>query len=120
MANGIDVSKSDTYKVGTGTGDIRLALTIGEGQQGRSFVKMAGSEVARSAGSLSVKLGPANKIKGKDVVVRSAVGDVLSTTNKMSIKCRLTGGPSEKTVQAQGAVTQEGDSLVFELTIGLV
>src|SRR5262245_55626996 len=119
MANGIDVTKSDTYAVGTGSGDVRLAVTIGEGQQGRSFVKLAGSEIVRGAGSLAVKLGPANKVKGQDVVVRSAVGDVLSATNRMSVTCRLKGGPKEKAVTAKGSVTQEGDSLVFEITISL-
>jgi hypothetical protein len=120
MADGIDVKKGDDYTVGTGSGDIRLAVTIGEGQQGRSFVKLAGSEIVRGAGSLAVKLGPANKVKGKAVVVRSAVGDVLSATNKMSVTCRLQGGPAPKSVQARGSVTEEGDSLVFEITIDLV
>src|SRR5262245_57331506 len=119
MAAGIDVTKSDTYTVGTGLKDIRLAVTIGEGQQGRSFVKLDGSEIARGAGSLAVKLGPPNTVKGKDLVVRSAVGDVLSATNKMSVTCHLKGGPAQKSVLAKGTVADEGGSLVFEITVRL-
>jgi hypothetical protein len=81
MLVGIDVTKSGTYKVGSGSGDIRLAVTIGEYQQGRSVITGAGSEIACGAESLALKLGAANKMKGEDVVLRSAVRDVLSRTN---------------------------------------
>ena len=45
-----DVTTDEEYSVGTGGGDIRLALTIGEGQHGTSRVTLAGNELATASG----------------------------------------------------------------------
>jgi hypothetical protein len=116
----VDVTTNDDYRVGAGAGDIRLAVTIGEGQFGTSRAKLDGSELATGSGPFSVKVGKRSEVKGKTLFVRTVVNDVNSLTNRMSVTYRLTGGTEPAKIVAKGTVTQEGDVLIFDANISLI
>lgn len=113
------VKTAEEYAVGTGTGDVRLALTIGEGQFGTSRVRLAGAEIATASGPMSVKVGKRDEVKGKELFIRSVVNDVNSKTNKMSVTYRLSGGVKSQTTLVPGEVAKDNDLLVFETRFAL-
>lgn len=115
-----DVITNDDYNVGAGAGDVRLALTIGEGQFGTSRVKLNEKELVTASGPISLRIGKRSEVKGKKLFVRSIVNDVNTLTNRMSVTYRLTGGTSERKTTAKGRVAQEGDFLVFEANFSLL
>jgi hypothetical protein len=114
------VTTKEKYRVGTGTGDIRLALTIGEGQFGTSRVRLDGSELATGSGPMSVKVGRRSDVKGTRLFVRSIINDVNSLTNRISVTYRLTGGTTGRKTTAKGRAAKQGDVVVFEASFSLV
>lgn len=114
-----DVTTTDNYPVGSGAGEIRLALTIGEGQFGTSRIKLNGSVLATGSGPLAIKVGRRSEVKGQLLFVRTVVNDVNSVTNRMSVTYRLTGGVEPLKTVVKGAVTVEGDILVFDANFSL-
>ena len=112
-----DVTLKDDYTVGSA--DIFLAITIGEGQHGTSSVLLGTTRIAAGSGSLRVKVGDGDDIKGKVVIVRSVVNDVISQTNRMSVTYRFTGGQGNGTFIARGVCPDDGGLLIFEATIDL-
>jgi hypothetical protein len=112
------VKTDNTYQVGTG--DVFLSLSIGEGQFGTSDVLLGGTKLVRASGSIgSLRIGSGPDIKGKKLVARSAVNDVSTMTNKMSVTYRLDGGKSQKALTAKGSVGAQGKLLIFETTFSL-
>ena len=98
-----------------------LAVVIGEGQIGTTRVKLDGVALSVTAtGPVTVTVGKASAVKGKELFIRSIVNDVNSLTNRMSVTYRLTGGAAAGHSIAHGSVVNEGDVLVFEATFSLV
>ena len=81
----------EDYRVGAGAGEIRLTLTVGEGQFGTSRAKLDGLVLATGSGPMSIRVGRRSEVKGKTLFVRSIINDVNSLTNRMSVTYRLTG-----------------------------
>ena len=115
-----DVTTSGNYRLGSGAGDVRLGLTIGEGQFGTSRTKLDGTVLATGSGPMMVRIGKRSELKGKSLTIRTVVNDLNSMTNRMSVTYRLTGGEEDQKVIAKGKVTAEGDLLVFDATFDLV
>jgi hypothetical protein len=114
-----DVDTTGTYTVGTGNGEVKLAVIIGEGQIGTTRVRVSGIELVTATGPVTVTVGKAAAIKGKSVFVRTIVNDVNSLTNDMSVTYHFSGGPSPQLNVAKGKVTAEGRLLIFEGTFSL-
>ena len=112
-----DVTLQGQYTVGST--DVFLAITIGEGQHGTSIVLLGATRIAAGSGSLHVKVGDGDDIKGKVVTVRSAVNDVIAATNRMSVTYRFAGGQGSGTFIAEGICPDEGGLLFFEATFDM-
>jgi hypothetical protein len=114
------VKTTESYRVGSGSGDVHLGLSVGEGQFGTSRAKLDGTVLAVASGPMTVRLGSRSELKGTQLTVRTIVSDVNSMTNRMSVTYRITGGTDDLKKIAKGKVTIEGDFLVFDGTFDLV
>ena len=112
------VKTDDSYQVSTQ--DVFLSLSIGEGQFGTTDISVGGTQIIRASGPIgNLRLGSGPNIQGKNLLVTSLVSDVSTMTNKMSVSYRLNGGTAQKALVAKGAVTGQGDALIFETKIAL-
>lgn len=113
-----DVSVEKEYKVGTGT--ITLSLIVGEGQFGRSDVRLDAQRLVRASGSIgNLLVGQAADVRGKTLRIRTIVHDTVAATNRMSVTYKLSGGPQDRTFTSKGEVDHEGGNLVFEAVVAL-
>jgi hypothetical protein len=108
-----DVSLEKKYKVGSGK--VFVSLIIGEGQFGRTDVRLNGVRLVRVSGSVGdLLLGKGDDIRGRTLRLRSIVHDTVSATNRMSVTYTLAGGNEDKEFIARGEVEREGGDVVFE------
>lgn len=113
-----DVSVEKDYKVGAGR--ITLSLIIGEGQFGRSDVRLNTQRLVRASGSIgSLLVGQGTDVQGKTLRIRTIVHDTVAATNRMSVTYILSGGPQDKTFTSKGEVDRDGGNLVFEAAVAL-
>jgi hypothetical protein len=110
--------KNSSYKVGSGTSEIRAAVDVGAGQKGTVSVALDRKSLRKNAATpvAPVKLGAAEDVEGKLLIVETAVTDVIGMTNKMSVTVRLTGGPSPKNVPDSTEV-DDGETVLFQTFI---
>jgi hypothetical protein len=114
----VDVRVNKRYRVRNR--DVFLSLTIGEGQHGTSDVFLDDKRLLRASGTIGkLLLGHGPDLVGRILTVRSVVNDVSTTTNRMSVTCRLNGGESAEEFVAKGKVEESGAPLVFEVHISL-
>jgi hypothetical protein len=113
-----DISVDKNYRVGDGP--VRLSLVIGEGQFGRSDVRLNTQRIVRVSGSIgNLLVGKGEDVSGKTLRIRTIVNDTVSATNRMSVTYKLTGGPSDKEFTSKGEVEKEGGNLVFDANVDL-
>jgi hypothetical protein len=113
-----DISVDKDYRVGDGT--VRLSLVIGEGQFGRSDVRLNTQRIVRVSGSIgNLLVGNGEDVSGKTLRIRTIVHDTVAATNRMSVTYKLTGGPSDKEFTSKGEVEKEGGNLVFDANVDL-
>ena len=113
-----DIIVEKDYKVGDGT--IRLSLVVGEGQFGRSDVRVNTQRIVRSSGSIgNLLVGKGTDLSGKTLRIRTIVHDTVAATNKMSVTYKLTGGSSDKEFTSKGEVEKDGGNLVFDANVDL-
>jgi hypothetical protein len=114
-----DVTLDDEYAVRKK--DVFLAVTIGEGQQGRSSILLGSKEILRTSPPIGRFLvGAGSSVRGQTLTIRTVVNDVVAATNRMSVTCRLTGGKAAAEFVSKGKVEHENDFLVFEANITFV
>jgi hypothetical protein len=111
------IEHSSTYKVGTG--DIRLQVTIGDGQLGSSRA-VVGSKQFDAAGKLDEVVGKGSDLAGQKLTVRSTVTDTNKQTNNTSVTYRLTGGPGTFEETLTFTVENERDSVGYKAVFELV
>ena len=108
-----DITLDKTYKVGTGK--VFLSLVIGEGQFGRTDVRLGPQRLLRASGQIGALLiGKGADIAGQTLRVRSKVDDTVSATNRMSVTYILMGGTDDKQFVSRGEVERNGANLIFE------
>jgi hypothetical protein len=106
--------------VGKTDRQIKAAVAVGLGQLGAVKLFLEGQLLTAGVAPLGqTPIGPASEVKGKLLTVEARVDDVSEMTNKMSVVIRLTGGPSAKTITANGEVDTANDSIIFETAITL-
>jgi hypothetical protein len=113
-----DISVDKDYKVGSGP--VRLSLVIGDGQFGRTDVRLNTQRIVRVSGSIgNLLVGKGEDVSGKTLRVRTIVHDTVAATNRMSVTYKLTGGPSDKQFSSTGEVDKDGGNLVFDANVDL-
>jgi hypothetical protein len=114
-----DVKVEKDYKVADGR--VLLSLVIGEGQFGRTDVRLNTVRLLRASGSIgNLVVGAGPDVVGKTLKVRSVVLDTVAATNRMSVTYKLSGGTQTKEFVARGTVASEGGNLIFEGNFDLV
>jgi hypothetical protein len=113
-----DVIVNRDYRVGEGK--VTFSLVIGEGQFGRSDVRLNTQRLLRTSGSFgNLLIGKGIDVRGKTLRIRTIVHDTAAATNKMSVTYMLSGGPQGKAFTSKDEVKKEGGNLVFEANISL-
>ena len=110
-----DVELEQTYAVGGK--DVRLSITIGEGQLGMSSVSLGTQLLVKASDTIGgLLLGSGSDLIDEELRVDTVVTDVSSLTNRMSVTYRLEGGKARKAWLAKGKVTSAFDTLFFRAT----
>jgi len=113
-----DVTVDKNYRVGDGK--VALSLVIGDGQFGRSDVRLNTERLVRVSGSIgNLLVGKGLAIQGKTLKIRTIVMDTVAATNKMSVTYKLSGGSQTTQFTSRGEVEKEGGNLVFEANVDL-
>jgi hypothetical protein len=95
--------------------DVRLTVTIGDGQTGVVSVYVDGTLITRVAGGVGqLLLGTGATLNGRVLHVRTLVTDVMSLTNRMSVSYVLSGLTSPCVTGHTGDVDNDGDQLTFK------
>ncbi len=100
--------------------DVRLSVSLGEGQTGVVSVFLGGITIGRAPAPLDVRVGSGSDVRDKLLEVRTIVNDVRSQTNKMSVTYQLTGGLSPLECISRGEVAQENAALDFTAVFALL
>jgi hypothetical protein len=101
--------------------DVFLAVTIGDGQQGRSSVLLDNKEILRTSPPFSKFLiGEGAGLVGRTLTIRTVVNDVVATTNRMSVTYALSGGQSSEKFSSKGSAAHDNDFLSFEASFTFV
>ena len=79
------VNHSDSCGLNGSEGDVRLAVTFGDGQTGTSTVVVDGNVVAAGASLSNVLIGQAENLAGKSVIVRSLVSQGNASSQHFSV-----------------------------------
>ena len=111
------VEHSSTYRVGTG--DIRLEVTIGEGQFGSTRATV-GAKQLDDVHDMNQLIGKGSELAGQVLTVRSVVTDTNLQTNRTSVTYRLTGGPAPLEQTLSLTVEEESDSVDYKAVFQLV
>lgn len=101
-----------------GDDNVRLTVTIGEGQFGSVRV-IAGGKLFPHERTFDQTLGSGKDLKGTELVIASVVTDTNRQTNRTSVSYRLTGGPTEWRQTLTFTVDNEGDSVHYIAKIAL-
>jgi hypothetical protein len=114
----VAVELRDDYPVAGG--EVRLAVSIGEGQTGLVSVFLSGVKISRTPAPIDVRVGTGADIRDKLLEVRTIVNDVNSQTNKMSVTYQLTGGKSVLEHVSKAEVEAEHQALDFLAVFALL
>jgi hypothetical protein len=95
--------------------EVRLTVTIGDGQTGVVSVYVDGILITRAAGGVGqLLLGTSATLTGHVLHVRTIVTDVMSLTNRMSVSYVLSGLSAPCITSHEGIVDNDGDQLTFK------
>lgn len=112
------VELRDDYPVAGG--EVRLAVSIGEGQTGLVSVFLGGVKISRTPAPIDVRIGNGSDVRDKLLEVRTIVNDVNSQTNKMSVTYQLTGGKSDLEQVSRGEAATDNQPLDFLAVFALL
>jgi hypothetical protein len=94
--------------------DVRLTVTIGDGQTGVVSVYLDATLITRVPGGVGqLLLGTSATLAGRVLHVRTLVTDVMSLTNRMSVSYVLSGLSAPCVTTHTGDVDNDGDQLTF-------
>ena len=94
--------------------EVRLSVTIGDGQTGVVSIYLDGTLITRVAGGVGqLLLGTSATLTGHVLHVRTLVTDVMSLTNRMSVSYVLSGLSAPCVTGHTGDVDNDGDQLTF-------
>jgi hypothetical protein len=111
-----DITVEKDYKVADGR--VALSLVIGEGQFGRSDIRLNTQRLLRASGSIgNLFIGKGPDVQGKTLRIRTIVHDTVSATNRMSVTYSLSGGTHDSEFTSKGEVEKEGGNLIFEANV---
>lgn len=108
----VAVELRDDYPV-VSAQDVRLSVSIGEGQTGLVSVFLGGTRVSRTPAPIELLVGKGSVLRDKLLEVRTIVNDVNNQTNKMSVTYQLTGGVEPLECISKGEVLRENEPLDF-------
>lgn len=111
------VEHASQYAVGDG--DVRLKVTIGQGQFGSTLVTV-GAKVFAQERLFDQVIGRGRELRGQAVTVFSVVNDTNLQTNRTSVTYELTGGPTPLKQTAGLTVDEERESVDYVATFTLV
>jgi hypothetical protein len=114
----VAVELRDDYPVADG--EVRLAVSIGEGQTGLVSVFLGGVKISRTPAPIDVRVGKGDDVRDKLLEVRTIVNDVNSQTNKMSVTYQLTGGKSDLEQVSRGEAATDNQPLDFLAVFALL
>jgi hypothetical protein len=100
-------------------GDVSLSIVIGDAQMGSSVVRRGNEagEVLAIGDVAALPLGPGDALRGGAVYVKSIVTDINDASNFTSITYLVHDGGATTPVELNGAVDEEGGSVVYRMTI---
>jgi hypothetical protein len=108
----VAVEVRDDYPV-VNAQDVRLSVSIGEGQTGLVSVFLGGIRISRSPAPIDLRVGNGSHIRDTLLEVRTIVNDINNQTNKMSVTYQLTGGVLPLECISKGEVARENEPLDF-------
>jgi hypothetical protein len=95
--------------------EVRLTVTIGDGQTGVVSVYLDATLITRVPGGVGqLLLGTSAMLHGRVLHVRTLVTDVMSLTNRMSVSYVLSGLSAPCITGHTGIVDNDGDQLTFK------
>lgn len=102
--------------------DVTLSIDIGEGQLGDSVVRLQGKDITPkdTAHIRNLPIGGGAKLTGQALGIKTIVSDVNDSTNKTSVRYRLEGGKTPGQYELRADVAEEGDAVVYHVTIHFV
>jgi hypothetical protein len=100
--------------------EVRLSVSIGEGQTGLVSVFLGGTRISRTPAPIDLLVGNGSQVRDKLLEVRTIVNDVNNQTNKMSVTYQLTGGMAPLEMVSKGEVAEENAPLDFTAVFALV
>jgi|SRR5262245_17684913 len=117
----MEEERSD-FSCAVGNGDVALSVMIGEGQLGASIVFK--HDVILVMGGVvigNLNLGPGSTLIGDQITVESMVNDVVSQSNRMSVRYLLRGpGGTDCSFLAQHVVGVDSEMCRFVTNISFV
>lgn len=104
------ITHRSMYKVGDG--QVRLTVTIGEGQFGSSTV-VVGDTVFDHERRFDRDIGVGPALIGKKLIIVSVVTDTHPQTNRTSMTYQLRGGPTKSEHTSEFTVEEDNDSVMY-------
>lgn len=112
------IKKTDAYRIASGNEKIQVAVDVGLGQLGFVKISLGTKPVASAGAPVGLQtLGTRDELADKLLIIEAVVTDVSIMTNKMSVIVKLTGGPAPKTVRVTDEVVDQGDSIIFQISV---
>jgi hypothetical protein len=115
----VAVELSDEYAV-TDHRDVRLAVSIGEGQTGLVSVFLGGVKISRTPAPIDLRIGRGDEVRDRLLEIRTLVNDVSNQTNKMSVTYQLTGGVLPVECVSKGETAHDNEPLDFVAVFALL
>lgn len=108
------VTQADTCQLNGSTGDVRLAVSFGDGQTGTAMIIRKGVVLAAGADLSNVLIGTAADLAGDLVVIRSVVSQTNKSTDHLSAVHSVTGSQIHDMFVAADVFDQGTSALVVE------
>jgi hypothetical protein len=99
--------------------DVTARVTIGNGQAGGWAIILSGKVKKKGSKPEDVKIGKGSKLRGKHMTVSTAVIDIRTQTNRLSVTTQLRGGP--KNLQCKHSKTgRQGETASYTTIVFFV
>jgi hypothetical protein len=104
----------------TANADVKLSVTIGEGQRGFIEVLMNGAVLASGNGITKLSIGAGPNVAGNRLRVSSTVTDTNEMTNRTSVMYELEGGARDQSWVSEHTIDADGGSVDYDASFLLI
>jgi hypothetical protein len=104
----------------TADGDVKLTVTIGEGQRGFVEVLLNGAVLGSGSGITDLTIGAGPIVAGTRLRVTSTVTDTNEMTNRTSVTYELEGGARPQSWVSDHTLDADGGSVDYDASFLLI